>query len=93
MRVEPSKLAKLMIAYREKFGRYVPESALRLLAAEKLAAILQDSLATGVPLAKTGWDSSIEFGTREFRLDGCIIPDENSGRVMSTKGPDDEWLH
>src|SRR5450759_5327415 len=92
MRVEPSKLVRLVIAYHEKFGRHVPAPALRLLNAGDLAAILQDSLATGVPLLETGWGraSSIEFSPR-----GCIVivDDENAERAMPTKGPDGEWLH
>jgi hypothetical protein len=70
MRVEPSKLAQLVIAYHEKFGRHVPEPALRLLDAGDLAATLQNSLATGVPLSETGWswDSPMEFSPR-----GCCI--------------------
>ena len=51
MRTKPSKLAQLVIAYQEKFRRHVPESALRLLNAGDLAAMLQDSLASGVPLS------------------------------------------
>ena len=77
MRVEPSKLAQLVIAYHEKFGRYVPAPALRLLDAGDLAAILQDSLATGVPLSETGWGwaSPMEFSPR-----GCCLPYENPER-------------
>jgi hypothetical protein len=65
MRVEPSKLAHLVIAYHEKFGRYVPAPVLRLLDA---ASIIQDALDTGVPLAETGWDrvSPVEFSPRGF---------------------------
>jgi hypothetical protein len=92
MSVEPSKLVQLVIAYHEKFGRHVPAPALRLLNAGDLAAILQDSLATGVPLLETGWGraSPIEFNPR-----GCIVivDDENPERDTPTKGPDGEWLH
>ena len=90
MRAEPSKLAQLVIAYHEKFGRHVPESAQRLLAAGDLAAILQLSLATNVPLPEAGWDpdSSFEFSPHG----GCIIRDENPEPVKPTKGPDGEWL-
>ena len=91
MRVEPSKLAQLVIAYHEKFGRHVPALALRLLNAGDLAAILQDSLATGVPLSETGWGRASPI---EFRPRGCIVivHDENPERATPTKGPDGEWL-
>jgi hypothetical protein len=87
MRVEPSKLAQLVIAYQEKFGRYVPVSALRLLNAGDLAALLQDSLATKTPLAETGWGraSPMEFSPR-----GCCIMID---RATPTKLPSAEWLH
>jgi hypothetical protein len=84
MRVEPSKLAPLVIAYHEKFGRYVPAQALRLLDAGDLVPIVQDSLATGVPLSETGWASPIEFSPR-----GCIMDE----RATPTKLPSGEWLH
>src|ERR1700674_4501689 len=63
MRVEPSKLAQLVNAYHQKFGRYVPARVLRLLDA---APIIQDSLATGVPLSETEWGraSPMEFSPR-----------------------------
>ena len=88
MRAEPSLLAQLVITYHEKFGRHVPESALRLLAAGDLAAMLRDALATNVPLAETGWgpDSPFEFSPR-----GCIVREEPD-RAPPKKGPDDEWL-
>ena len=88
MRAELSKLAQLVIAYHEKFGRHVPESALRLLTAGDLAAILQDSLATGVPISQTEWDlaSPIEFSPR-----GCIVR-EGPEHAPPKKGPDGEWL-
>jgi len=91
MRVEPSKLAQLVIAYQEKFGRHVPAPALRLLNAGDLAAILQDSLATGVPLSETGWGRVLPI---EFSPCGCIVivDDENPERATPTKGPDGEWL-
>jgi hypothetical protein len=83
MRVELSKLAQLVIAYHEKFGRYVPARVLRLLDA---APIIQDSLATGVPLSETGLDwASIEYSAR-----GCCIVDE---RPTPTTGPNGELLH
>ena len=88
MRAEPSLLAQLVIIYHEKFGRHVPESALRLLTAGDLAAMLRDALATNVPLAETGWgpDSAFEFSPR-----GCIVR-RGPDRVPPKKGPDDEWL-
>ena len=84
MRVEPSKLAQLVIAYQEKFGRHVPAPALRRLDAGDLARI-RDSLATGVPLSETEWGraSPMEFSPR-----GCIMD-----RATPTKGPDGEWRH
>ena len=93
MKVESSKLAELVIAYYQKFGRHVPESALQLLDAGDLAAILQDSLVTNLPLAETGWSqaSPIEFGP--FRRGGCCIMDENPERATPTKLPTDGWLH
>jgi hypothetical protein len=93
MKFEPSKLAQLVIAYHGKFGRYVPAPALRLLDAGDLAAMLQDSLATGVPLAETGCGraSPIEFGP--FRRGGCCIIDKNPEGAMPTKLPTGEWLH
>ena len=77
----PSKLAQLVIAYQERFGGHVPARVLRLLDA---APIIQDSLATGVPLSETGWASPIEFSPR-----GCIMDE----RATPTKLPSGEWLH
>ena len=90
MKFEPSRLAQLVIAYHEKFGRHVPAPALRLLDAGDLAPMLQDSLATGVPLSETGWGwaAPIEFSPRGC----CIVCDENPERATPTKGPDGEWL-
>ena len=66
----------------------MPESALRLLAAGEVAAILQGSLATDVPLAET---------------DGVGLANEFSPRAASfvtrvqtaqrRRGPDGEWLN
>jgi hypothetical protein len=75
MKREPSILAELVIAYHEKFLRHVPEPALRRAEAGLLAALLQDSLATGVPISEG------EFGwlrLPEYSPGGCIIPDESS---------------
>jgi|SRR5450631_1619328 hypothetical protein len=47
MRAELSKLARLVIAYHERFGRHVPEPTLRRVDAGRLAAFVQDSLVTG----------------------------------------------
>ena len=89
MRTEPSRLAQLVIAYQEKFGRHVPESALRFLKAGDLAAMLQFSLATGVSLPETGWGREpMEFSPR-----GCIVRSESSESAVPRKGPDGEWLH
>ena len=89
MRAEPSKLARLVIAYYQKFGKHVPESALRLLDAGALAAHLQDSLANGVPLSETGWGTPSPF---EFSPRGCIVLEERPESATPTKGPDGEWL-
>jgi len=91
MRVKPSNLAQLVVAYHEKFGRYVPAPALRRLDARDLAPMLQDSLATGVPLSETGWGwaSPSEFS---FSPRGCIVREENPERGTLTKESDDEWL-
>ena len=85
MRFKSSTLVQLVIAYHEKFGRYVPAPALRLLDAGNLSPNLQDSLATGVPLSETGWSwaSPMEFSPR-----GCIID-----RATPMKRPSGEWLH
>jgi len=91
MRAEPSKLAQLVIAYYRKFGRHVPESALRRLGAGELAGHLQHSLANGVPLPETGWgwDSAMSISPR-----GCVIVcDEGGERAAPPNGPDGEWLH
>jgi hypothetical protein len=79
---KPSKLAQLVIAYQERFGGHVPAPVLRLLDA---APIIQDALATGVPISETGlaWASPIEFSPR-----GCIMD-----RNPEMKLPNGEWLH
>jgi hypothetical protein len=53
--------------------------------------MLQDSLATGVPLSETGWGwaSPSEFS---FSPRGCIVREENPERGTLTKESDDEWL-
>ena len=85
MKPERSKLARLAIAYYVKFERHVPAPALRLLNAGDLAAILQDSLATGVPISEGefGW-----FKPPEYRLGGCILRDETPNEASHTNEPD-----
>lgn len=87
MRAEPSKLTRHVIAYYQKFGRHVPESAMRFLAAEDLVAHLQDALANGVPLSESGWGwaSPLRYSPR-----GCIVRDESPESETPTKGPDGE---
>jgi hypothetical protein len=85
MRSEPSKLARLVILYFEKFGRYLPESVLRRFHAGELVPILQAALANGVPLSDAEWDlPSLEFGPG-----GCIMREPG----MPKKRSDGEWLH
>jgi hypothetical protein len=91
MRFEPSRLAGLVIAYYETFGRHVPEAALRTVKAVELAQKLEEAVATGVPLGETGWESASD---REYQCAysprGCCIDlDEATGR----KGPDGNWIH
>jgi hypothetical protein len=50
MKAEPSKLAQLVVAYHKKLGQHAPESALRHVDTGDLAAMLEASLTTGVPL-------------------------------------------
>lgn len=90
MRTEPSKLAQLVISYYEKFGRHVPERALRTLNAGDLVPMLQHSLATGVPLPESGWNSDPPLG---FSPRGCCIVVEISEGATPTKLPSGEWLH
>ena len=84
MKVERSKLARLVVAYHERFGRHVPESAMRALDAGDLAPILENSLATGAPLAESGWQPDAQCGHSPR---GCCIV---IGKPK--KGPDGEWL-
>jgi hypothetical protein len=89
MKAEPSLLARLVIAYYKRLGRHVPEPALRRVDAGLLAALLQDSLATGVPISEGefGW-----FKPPEYRRGGCILRDENPDRATPKREPDGEWL-
>jgi hypothetical protein len=86
MRPEPSKLAHLVIAYYEKFREHVPESAL-LLDAGELAPILQDSLATGVPLDEAAWIPASPYSPR-----GCCIFIGGPEDITPARGPDGEWI-
>ena len=75
MKPEPSKLARLVVAYYQKFGNHVPEVALRQVDAGDLAALVQGSLATGVPIsvAEGCYDSPLEYAPG-----GCIICEEDT---------------
>ena len=75
MKPEPSTLARLVIAYHERFGRHVPEPALRRVDAGTLASLIQDALATGVPIAEAEGCYDSPF---EFPLGGCILREENN---------------
>ena len=88
MKPEPSKLARLVVAYYEKFGHHVPEAALRQVDARDLAAMLEKSLAAGVPIAETKSGSVWPW---EFSPRGCIR-DGGEEHVTPTKGPDGERL-
>ena len=89
MRAEPSKLARLVIAYRERFGRHVPEPTLQRVDAGDLAALLQDSLVTGVPLSEAEWSHVTQL---EFGPGGCIRRGEHPERVTPKRGPDGKWI-
>jgi hypothetical protein len=91
MKSEPSKLARLVIAYHEKFGRHAPDSALRRGDARDLAAMLEDSLATGVPISEHEWGRTSPF---QYSPRGCtvIVRGENPESATPKKGPDGEWL-
>ena len=54
MKPEPSKLARLVVAYYEKFGHYVPEAALRKVDAGELA-VLHSGVARGFCADLGGW--------------------------------------
>lgn len=75
MKPEPSKLAPLVIAYHQKFGDHVPEPVLRQVDARALVALVQGSLATGVPISEAEWCGDSPF---EFPPGGCILREENT---------------
>ena len=79
-----ARLARLVIAYHEKFGKHVPLEPMRTLRAADLVSLIQDSIAINIPMAETGWTLPMEFSPR-----GCCIMD----RATPSKGPDGEWLH
>jgi hypothetical protein len=85
MKPERSKLARLVIACYVKFGRHAPEPALRRVDARELAGMLEDSLATEMPLSETGWGWA---SPREFSPRDCIMD-----RATPTKLPSGKWLH
>jgi hypothetical protein len=82
MKREPSILAGLVITYHERFGRHVPEPEVRRVDAGLLAALIQDSLATGVPTSdgEFGWVRPPEYGPG-----GCILRDDIPGRTSRRK--------
>ena len=75
MKPESSKLARLVVAYYQRFGDHVPEVALRQVDAGDLAALIQDALATGVPIsdAERYCDSPLDYPPG-----GCILHEENT---------------
>lgn len=88
MNPERSTLACLVVAYHERFGRHVPEPALRRVDAGLLSTLLQDSLATGVPISEGefGW-----FRPLDFRPGGCIRREESPDRATPKRKPDGKW--
>lgn len=87
MKSEPSKLARLVTSYYEKFERHVPEWALRLFDAGDLSAQLQDSLASGVPLPETEW---VWPSPSKFPCCG-VLRFENPERATPKRGSDGKW--
>jgi len=85
MKSEPSKLARLVVTYHERFGVHVPIGALQTLDAEKLAPLLETAIATGVALPESGWEPE---SRSIYPRGGCciVIPDPR-------KRPDGAWLH
>ena len=88
MRFEPSILARLVIAYYEKFGRHVTDGALRTLDARELAPGLEIAIAMGTPLSETGWEPEYPFPYGPF---GCCL--ELGEKGTPAKRPDGEWVH
>ena len=88
MKVEPSKLSQLVIAYHARFGRHVPEPTLRRVDAGHLAGLIQGALASGVPLSEAdlGW-----IVRRGYRRGGCIVRFESPERATPKRGPDGRW--
>ena len=87
MGAEPSKVARLVIAYFEKFGRHVPEPTLRRVDAGHLAALIQNSLASGVPLSEADWGWIVP---RQYGPGGCIVR-FHPERATPKRGPDGRW--
>jgi hypothetical protein len=81
---EASKLAQLVVAYFNTFGRHVPEGAMQTLDSAKLASMLEDCITSRVPIPDS--DSESESPSI-FPPGGCciVIPDPR-------KGPDGGWL-
>ena len=88
MRAESSKLARLVIAYYQKFGRHVPEPTLRRVDAGHLAALIQGALTSGVPLSEADWGWIVPRG---YGRCGCIVRFENPERARPKRGPDGRW--
>ena len=75
MKPEPSKLARLVVAYYETFGHHVPDAALRQVDAGDLASLIQDALATSVPISEAEWCCDAPL---EYPPGGCILREENT---------------
>jgi hypothetical protein len=88
MKVERSKLAELVIAYHARFGSHVPEPTLRRVDAGHLVALIQGSLASGVPLSEADWGWIVP---RRYGPGGCIVRFENPERAAPKRGPDGRW--
>jgi hypothetical protein len=87
MRAE-SKVAQLVVAYYARFGRHVPEPTLRRVNAGHLAALIQDSLSSGVQLSEADWGWIVP---RVCGLRGCIARFEDLERATPKRGPDGRW--
>ena len=88
MKYEPSKLAGLVTAYHERFGRHAPEPALRRVEARLLADLIQDSLTSGVPISEGefGW-----FSPRQYPKGGCMLG-HDPYRATPKRGPGGRWI-